>query len=708
MPLSSNDVTNAVAQRLKYYAEVERREDGFDLSPVEPRALTKHPLLGPGLLHDRSLKHYFSEVGVRAALQLRGQTAGSARRSQPEPSPPRQLTVTRHIRRHMRKTAFSQAAVPREQDFRYYSRPSINRAPCYWPEPMPIYRRVPPPYITRGELVRLVSSASRLIVATEAVQLAPELQDASRATANSCQSKNHISLPRIQYAGENKKNHKKLWVKSGDAVMPGDRTLPQKPESSVSTRGLCERGRRNSSGTHRKKLTLSHERPTISKSASGQGRKSDADTSSQSGNSQKKGPDCVKGERKTATESAAGREGDEIQGVRVSTGMDLPLEEVADRCLSGSCRGTGEVRGKEDQAETTEQDLHVVESVRGYNAESSFSLGQMRDQCSPADDGKKDGESLFVLEKGGNTAPFMRFQALPEGENESNLTGQPGNMGSDPGQGRIFTPTFLSHCNSEDRAWASTEDVPQRPSLLSRCLALSGDTDTSTSQSLSDEEGAEVPSPHSGRQRKDAAHGHAAVVPGDEEDETKVTGKSVPVILSGISVERNDSTQSSEEAIFDFENLTPSLDQNENLLKNMVGNHSHDNLSPQQNQRDEMPHREEGILNLPVTHKDQTILGSSKQNIVHIDNNPMSCLSDKNQEMNNHPGELDLDLDEENFPPFSPEEFLNPPSLRASPRDTDTMDILLSDTRSVLSDVSDTGLLSKEDKDPSVMETCSP
>ncbi|XP_067929370.1 uncharacterized protein [Watersipora subatra] len=70
---SHKDLVKTVSKQLKYYFEVKRQEDGFDLSGPEcPRtdypALKSRPMLLYEGLHDRSVKHFYSDTGVKQRI----------------------------------------------------------------------------------------------------------------------------------------------------------------------------------------------------------------------------------------------------------------------------------------------------------------------------------------------------------------------------------------------------------------------------------------------------------------------------------------------------------------------------------------------------------------------------------------------------------------------------------------------------------------
>ncbi|XP_041134502.1 dentin sialophosphoprotein-like [Polyodon spathula] len=193
MPLSSRDVTCSVAKRLKYYIDIERKEDGFDLSVADRTAVrTGCTLLAPGKQRDRSLKHYFRDPGERATLRLDLERSGESRK--PALSLVRQQSVRKKIQTAMTKIQFTNV-VPfgayKEQPYT-----GRKRVPSHWPEALSV-SRVPPPYVTKGELARLVSSASKLIVATEVLTLGSGDRGVTHLSAERDQSKNWNSLPQI-------------------------------------------------------------------------------------------------------------------------------------------------------------------------------------------------------------------------------------------------------------------------------------------------------------------------------------------------------------------------------------------------------------------------------------------------------------------------------------------------------------------------------
>ncbi|CAH1273137.1 ANK2 [Branchiostoma lanceolatum] len=169
--MSSDDVAKSVGRKLKYYMQIKRREDGFDLSgaylpqqdypPLKPRPLM---LYHDERMHDRSLKHYFHSPNVKTKIQKLG----------PPKSPynQREGKVRRRIDRVVTKTQFVEPLI---QDFNAPHSPrGRRRSPSRRARLRPskkVLRRSPPSTITKGEAQRLVSVATKLLVATETVDL---------------------------------------------------------------------------------------------------------------------------------------------------------------------------------------------------------------------------------------------------------------------------------------------------------------------------------------------------------------------------------------------------------------------------------------------------------------------------------------------------------------------------------------------------------
>ncbi|XP_078611292.1 uncharacterized protein LOC144881826 isoform X2 [Branchiostoma floridae x Branchiostoma japonicum] len=169
--MSSDDVAKSVGRKLKYYMQIKRREDGFDLSgaylpqqdypPLKPRPLM---LYHDERMHDRSLKHYFHSPNVKTKIQKLGPPK--------TPYNQREGKVRRRIDRVVTKTQFVEPLI---QDFNAPHSPrGRRRSPSRRARLRPakkVLRRSPPPTITKGEAQRLVSMATKLLVATETVDL---------------------------------------------------------------------------------------------------------------------------------------------------------------------------------------------------------------------------------------------------------------------------------------------------------------------------------------------------------------------------------------------------------------------------------------------------------------------------------------------------------------------------------------------------------
>ncbi|XP_069123580.1 uncharacterized protein [Argopecten irradians] len=168
---ASDAVVKGVARKLKYYFDIKRLEDGFDLSGVNSPQLDHPPLKArPTLqydgLHDRALKHYFSLPEVRCRLTNMGPGDGEQREEK----------VRKKLKRRMNKynyktkihPAFAYAQAGRDtSDVIYPLRGNKKALKGGWPQ----LRSVPSQNITRGEAQRLVNIATKLLVATETVDI---------------------------------------------------------------------------------------------------------------------------------------------------------------------------------------------------------------------------------------------------------------------------------------------------------------------------------------------------------------------------------------------------------------------------------------------------------------------------------------------------------------------------------------------------------
>lgn len=185
-------MTKTVAKKLKYYLDVQRREDGFDLSgPCHPREdpipLRAGPTLDYDGIHDRSLKHYFHSPKIRRQLQnmytVKDQDS-------------REGTVRNFMDQTMASVdyrlkpgpispyALPQTVPPQPPPHRPHATMSVDQymktkrgakrrkiPPNVVGRPRRIARRSPPQHVSRDERERLVDMATKLIVATETVAL---------------------------------------------------------------------------------------------------------------------------------------------------------------------------------------------------------------------------------------------------------------------------------------------------------------------------------------------------------------------------------------------------------------------------------------------------------------------------------------------------------------------------------------------------------
>ncbi|KAL3875518.1 hypothetical protein ACJMK2_033463 [Sinanodonta woodiana] len=174
--MSSEKVAKAVGKKLRHYFEVKRLEDGFDLSLVNAPLLDHPPLKSRATLqydglHDRALKHYFSIPEVKVQLTQMNPNTSEMNREK---------LIKKIINYYMSKR-FVQPTVP---DYMYVqTRKGKKLRPEYvgfgialkskkrkvlkggWPT----LRTVPSHYVNKKEGLRLINTATKLLVATETV-----------------------------------------------------------------------------------------------------------------------------------------------------------------------------------------------------------------------------------------------------------------------------------------------------------------------------------------------------------------------------------------------------------------------------------------------------------------------------------------------------------------------------------------------------------
>ncbi|XP_052780620.1 uncharacterized protein LOC128217471 isoform X5 [Mya arenaria] len=225
--MSSETVAKTVGKKLRYYFEVKRLEDGFDLSGTHSPQLNHPPLKSrPTLqydgLHDRALKHYFSQPDVKTRLTQMHPTGGDLREDDLRQLLKRYMYKYRFITSQDESTKLQVNQPlklvgfdnpPKKPDNHgnkrfpwqrpWEQQPAHNKHPTM-PEWMyrnhptqgrtikpelvgfgvglksqkhkrikggfPVMRSVPSSKVTRGEAHRLIDVATKILVATERVQ----------------------------------------------------------------------------------------------------------------------------------------------------------------------------------------------------------------------------------------------------------------------------------------------------------------------------------------------------------------------------------------------------------------------------------------------------------------------------------------------------------------------------------------------------------
>ncbi|ELU03454.1 hypothetical protein CAPTEDRAFT_227139 [Capitella teleta] len=231
--MSSNDVLKSVSKKLKYYFQVKRLEDGFDLSGPECPKLDHPPLKArPTLmydgLHDRPLKHYFSPHDVRTVL-TQFKTDDQATEAEFDIEPPghegREKEIRKALLRQMQNCSF----VPNTLAESYYTKGKKGRKLKSTMQGMrvplrkhkqlsphatirggyPVLRAAPSTNMSLGEAQRLVNVASKLLVVTvtDITQETIDLQSGNTDYAEQEEQKNP-RLPRVNSSNGRPKSSK--------------------------------------------------------------------------------------------------------------------------------------------------------------------------------------------------------------------------------------------------------------------------------------------------------------------------------------------------------------------------------------------------------------------------------------------------------------------------------------------------------------------
>ncbi|XP_072044522.1 uncharacterized protein [Amphiura filiformis] len=172
--MSSQDVIKSTAKKLKYYMEVKRLEDAFDLSGADkPQrhypTLKPRPTLQYDGLHDRALKHYFRNPEVKKHLN----------NMNPRPSRnERESKIRKDVDNYMAKSKFT---APYSTLVKPRSSPK-KRKNTFRGGPL-LMRSRHGPYLSKGETERLVNAATRLLVASETVPLESKRSKTSKSRA---------------------------------------------------------------------------------------------------------------------------------------------------------------------------------------------------------------------------------------------------------------------------------------------------------------------------------------------------------------------------------------------------------------------------------------------------------------------------------------------------------------------------------------------
>ncbi|XP_044836023.1 uncharacterized protein LOC123344186 isoform X2 [Mauremys mutica] len=159
--LSTRGLTRSVAHRLKYYIDIQRKEDSFDLSgasrnEAESSSFYMHPGSLAEQKYDQCLKHNFTDCKFEASLRMyTGNSEECERKLQSNPERQQEIKI---IKKKMAQDVVT------DRPFPVLAR-STKRTKKLHSFPSRLSQFPPPPYTSQEEVMRLISSASKLIVA---------------------------------------------------------------------------------------------------------------------------------------------------------------------------------------------------------------------------------------------------------------------------------------------------------------------------------------------------------------------------------------------------------------------------------------------------------------------------------------------------------------------------------------------------------------
>ncbi|CAG5124354.1 unnamed protein product [Candidula unifasciata] len=225
--MSADDLVKSVARKLKYYFEVKRLEDGFDLTDLHQLTLNHTSSKTPpsrkhDALHDRTLKQYFSDPDLRSILrQLNNYDARGVLQGW------REIEVRKMLDNYMKHYSFQKRTLPS-----YYYRHNHRKNPqsagviLYrrkqnnllrsWP----VKQTLSDQHVSKGEAERLVNSATKIICGSELsslgkISLSPSQRGKGSASAV---TQNEQSRPTTARSGSTlhyKDQDEKKGYKSG-------------------------------------------------------------------------------------------------------------------------------------------------------------------------------------------------------------------------------------------------------------------------------------------------------------------------------------------------------------------------------------------------------------------------------------------------------------------------------------------------------------
>ncbi|XP_053327968.1 uncharacterized protein LOC128502236 [Spea bombifrons] len=193
-------VIPAIAARLKYYVEVQRKEAGFDLSVNQRDTIENYKLYqlpkGHGFHQTQRIRKNVLDNQMEAALRLYSEKSNGEWNPNIQVNQERKQDVQRKIKKKMTSLTIldsitSNIVYPRRARY-------SHSAPSDWEGKSSYLSEISPPDMPHEEFTRLISSAAKLIVATTPGKHERRTIDSNRKLSSLRRKNDQYILPHRQ------------------------------------------------------------------------------------------------------------------------------------------------------------------------------------------------------------------------------------------------------------------------------------------------------------------------------------------------------------------------------------------------------------------------------------------------------------------------------------------------------------------------------